>query len=195
VSAASGPPPPAFPPAGEYARKFFGEAVRHLEDASILHSARRYPAAISCSMKAVELAIKAVLILEGSLGWWEKLQQTHQPLTDIEKHPVHKYHFEGLQRHSPSLVADVKAIEKLAPARPGAGPLTLETQANTEYPFFYVAPTSAGGPDSAHLVGPSEYFTETESESHYRTAHELLTAYRGLYAAVTAWGFALPGPL
>lgn len=85
---------PAFPRAEEYARCFFAEAVRHLVDASVQHRAGRYPAAITSSMKAAEMAIKAVLILEGSLGWWDRLQATHQPLTDVRQHPVHKYHFQ-----------------------------------------------------------------------------------------------------
>lgn len=60
--------------------------------------------------------------------------------------------------------------------------------------IWYLEPTP-GAPDTAHLVAPSECFTEPESRSHYRTAQELLTAYQTLYAAVSAWGFSLPGPL
>lgn len=192
------PPPaprPAFPDPNGYARKFFAEAVRHLEDARILHGEGRYPAAITSSMKAAELGLKAVLILEGSMGWWEQLQRTHKPLDDIRQHPVLKHVCQELEQHNAALIGGVTAMEKLAPARPDAKSFTFETQANTEYPFFYLQPNPAGGPDTAHLVGPSEYFTEPESRTHYRTGHALLTACQNLYAQVGAWGISLPGSL
>jgi hypothetical protein len=47
---------------------------------------RRYAAAITSAMKAAELGVKAVLILDGSMGWWEKMQQTHTPLDDMRHH-------------------------------------------------------------------------------------------------------------
>lgn len=34
-------------------------------------------------MKAAELGVKSALIVDGSLGWWDKLQQTHKPLVEI----------------------------------------------------------------------------------------------------------------
>jgi hypothetical protein len=188
--------PPRFPSKDEYARKFFVEARRHLEDARILHQAARYPAAITSSMKAAEIAIKAVLILEGSLGWWEKLQQTHEPFNEIRQHALLKYHSRALEQHSPTLIAGLTALEKLAPSRPDKGPLTFETQANTEYPFFYLQPPAASGAeDTGHRVGPAEYFTEAESLKHYRTAHELMAVYQMLHAEVAAWGVGLPAAL
>lgn len=86
-------------------------------------------------------------------------------------------------------------MEKLAPARPGTGPLTLETQANPEYPFFYLEPGPPGTPETAHLVGPSEFFGESESRSHYGTALELLTTYQTLYTPVGAWGIPIAEPV
>ena len=189
------PPRPAFPSQDIYARKFFVEAVRHLEDARILHAAGRYPAAITSSMKAAELGLKGVLILEGSMGWWDQLQRTHKPLDEIRQHSVLKHVLQDLELHDAALITGVTAMEKLAPARPDAKSFTLETQANTEYPFFYLQPAPAGGPDTAHLAGPSEYFTEPESLTHYRTGHALLTACEALYTPVAHWSLSLPDPL
>ena len=193
----AGTPRVAFPHADEFARKFFVEAVRHLGDARVLHKARRYPGAITSSQKAAELAIKAVLVLEGALGWWDKLQQTHRPLEEIQNHAVLTHHFQQLQNHGPTLIAGVTALERLAPARPEKKEFRFETEVNTEYPFFYLRRPAAGttGPTTSHFQGPSEYFTEAESLEHYRTAHELLKVYQGLYLQVRRWKPRLPKPL
>lgn len=187
--------PVVFPQHQDLARKFFSEAVRHLGDARVLHQARRYPGSIASSMKAAELGLKSVLIVDGSLGWWDRLQQTHKPLDEIRTHDVLKYHYQALEQHSLALITAVAALERLAPSRPDAKSFSLETQANTEYPFFYLDPSAAGGPPTAHLVGPSEFFTDTYSLEHYRTAYELLTTYRVLYAPVRAWKLHIPRPL
>jgi len=144
-------------------------------------------------MKAAELGIKAALILDGSLGWWDKLLQTHRPLTDIKFHAVLKSHYAALENHDPALVASVTTLEKLVPSRAGGGNFDPDTEANPEYPFFYIA-TSAGTPTS-HLVGPSQYFTDTDSAKHFQAARRLLTAYRVLYPQVRAWRIRLPGPV
>jgi hypothetical protein len=189
------PPPVAFPRPDELARKFFEEAVRHLGDARVLHRAKRYPGAITSTMKAAELGIKAALILDGSLGWWDKLQQTHKPLEDIRNHGVLKFHYQALLQHDPTLITNVAALEKLVPTRPDVQKFSAETEANTEYPFFYLEQSTAGAPTVSHLVGPSEYFTETDSKDYYRAARELLMAYRTLYSQIAAWGIRLPRPL
>jgi hypothetical protein len=121
----------AFPHQDELARKFFAEALRHLGDARILHRERRYPGAVTCSMKAAELAIKAVLIVDGSLGWWDKIQQTHKPLEEIKNHPVLTHHYQRLRSHNPALIVGVTALEQLAPSRPETKGYKFETQANT----------------------------------------------------------------
>jgi HEPN domain-containing protein len=186
----------AFPHQDEYAREFFGEAVRHLEDARTLHRMKRYAEAITSAMKAAELGVKAVLILDGSMGWWEKLQQTHTPLDDMRHHPVLKYHYQRLEQHDHGvLVADVMLLEKLVPSRPGAGSLDLATQENPEYPFFFLDPGHSGVPPSSHLVGPRHHFTETDSTEHYRTARRLLGVYQTLYPQVKAWKHRLPKPI
>lgn len=184
----------AFPHQDQFARKFFTEAVRHLGDARLLHRAGRYPGAITSSQKAAELAVKAVLVLDGSQGWWDRLQQTHRPLEEIQTHPVLTHHFLALQSHSPTVIAGVSALERLAPSRPDVKEFKFETQVNTEYPFFYLLKPAAGttGPTTSHFQCPSEYFTDTESLEHYRTAHELLTAYRVLYPRVRSWKLRLP---
>jgi hypothetical protein len=187
--------PVAFPQHQDLARKFFGEAVRHLGDARVLHRAKRYPGSIASSMKAAELGLKSVLIVDGSLGWWDRLQQTHKPLDEIRTHDVLKYHYQTLEQHNPALITAVAALEKLAPSRPDAKSFSLETQANAEYPFFYLQPSAVGGPPTAHLVGPGEFFTDLDSLDHYRTAYELLTTYRALYSQIAAWKHHLPRPL
>jgi hypothetical protein len=193
------PAPVAFPRPEELARAFFGEAVRHLGDARVLHQAARYPGAITSAMKAAELGTKAVLIVDGSLGWWKELLQTHKPLNEIETHDVLKHQYASLERYSkqydPGLIGDVKALEKLAPARLNQKSFSFETQANTEYPFFYLSPGPAGGPTTGNLRGPSQHFTDSHSREHYLTARRLLTAYRALYAPVRAWNHRLPRTL
>ena len=195
--APAGTPGVTFPHQDEFARKFFGEAARHLGDARILHQSARYPGAITSSQKAAELAIKAVLVLEGALGWWDRLQQTHRPLEEIQNHAVLTHHFQALHNHSPTLIAGVNALERLASSRPDVKKFEFETQVNTEYPFFYLLKPAAGatGPTTSHFEGPSDYFTGAESLDHYSTAHELLTAYQALYPKVRAWRHRLPRPL
>jgi hypothetical protein len=190
-------PAVAFPHQDEFAWRFFIEAVRHLGDARVLHRARRYAGAITSSQKAAELGMKAVLVLDGSLGWWDELQQTHRPLEKIEKHPVLTYHFQALNNYNPSLIMGLRALEKLAPGKPDVKEFKRETQMNAEYPFFYLEkPASpAAGTTRAYFKGPSEYFTSADSLDHYRTAYELLAAYQTLYHRVAAWKVRLPRPL
>jgi hypothetical protein len=82
-------------------------------------------------------------------------------------------------------------------AGPPSRELKQEDEANTEYPFFYLQKPATGttGPAVAYFQGPSEYFTAAASLDHYRTAHELLLAYRALYPQVRAWRHRLPRPL
>ncbi len=100
--------------------------------------------------------------------------------------------YQALQQHDPALITAVVALEKLVPSRPDIQKFSAETEANPEYPFFYLEQSTAGAPTTSHLVGPSEYFTETDSRDYYRTAHELLTAYQALYPQIKAWKHRLP---
>ena len=81
----------SFPDDTVLARALFEEGIRHLEDARVLHSAGRYPAANASSMKAAEIGFKASLILGGAFGWWENVVTSHSPVTDANGHPVLKY--------------------------------------------------------------------------------------------------------
>jgi len=195
MSAPFPPARPAFPDRDVYAHAFFSEAIRHLEDASVLHHAGRYAGAITSALKGAELGIKAALILEGAMGWWDRLQQTHKPLEEIRGHPVLKHHFDMLEQQQPLLTVKVVAMEKLAPARPDAKSFSFETQANTEYPFFYLQAEPATRVDTAHLARPSEYFSQSDSLSYLRAVHELLTAYQTLIPAIAAWGCSVPPPV
>lgn len=143
-------------------------------------------------MKAAELGTKSVLLAHGSLGWWDKLQQTHEPLNQIKNHPVLQHLYRTLERHDPTLLLAATTLEKLAPSRPDAAALDIQTQANAEYPFFYLARDPASGSVTAHLVGPSEHFKEPESREQYQTARELLVAYQALYPRINAWRHRLP---
>jgi hypothetical protein len=80
-------PSPSFPHSSILARTFFEEGIRHLEDAHILHKSQRYPAAIASAMKAAEFGVKSVIILDGAMGWWDKMFTTHSPLSDINALP------------------------------------------------------------------------------------------------------------
>jgi hypothetical protein len=146
-------------------------------------------------MKAAELGMKAGLILDGCMGWWDRLQQTHTPFKEMKDQAVLEGHHHLLTNHQPTLVAGIEALEKLVPSKPDLRKLTLETQVNTEYPFFYLQSGGVNSPPVGGLTGPSDYFTERDSLGHYRTAHELLTAYRVLFPRIHAWKLRLPAPL
>ena len=149
-------------------------------------------------MKAAEFGVKAVVILDGAMGWWEKIFLTHSPLSDIDRpdKPFFQHHiaalndYEGPSRTKKTLVTQVKAMENLVPAKPG-GSYDVEAQQNPEYPFlsFDVA---AG---TFVLVKPSAYFGESDSKKYYNTAQYLLTAVATQYAAVGGWGLTLPSAL
>jgi hypothetical protein len=129
------------------------------------------------------------------MGWWERLQQTHRPVTDIKDHPILGHHRDLLERHRFGLVSDVEVLEKLAPGRPDAKKLDEATAANPEYPFFYVERDSTTGVDVPRLIGPGTYFTETVSRGHYLAARDVLLAYQDLNHTNPDWQDPLPGPL
>ncbi len=58
-----------FPREGQMAEAFYREAARHLQDARVLHRSQRHPGSITSAMKAVELGLKSVLIIDGATGW------------------------------------------------------------------------------------------------------------------------------
>src|SRR5207244_342536 len=112
---------PFFPSTDDWARALFREAARHLDDARTLHLAARHAAAIASTLKAAELGLKSVLVLDGALGWWDRLHTTHTPLGDISGHQILRRHADRLQAHQTTLPARIRDLEALAPGRSGAG--------------------------------------------------------------------------
>ena len=188
-------PQPQMPSSETLARAYFEEGVRHLEDARVLHEAHRYPAAITSSMKAAELGVKAVVILGGAMGWWDKVFTTHKPLDDIDNSTsAFQYHVVALAGYNQTLIADVKEMEKLAPAKPG-GSYDIGSQQNPEYPFLSYQRASIINPGEFRLNKPSTHFAEADSRGYYNTAQDLLTAVVTQYATIGSWGLVLLGPI
>ena len=184
---------PEFPSGSVLARSFFEESIRHLEDAYVLHQAQHYPAAIASAMKAAEFGVKTVIILDGAMGWWDKIFLTHSPLSDMDSKdkPYFQPHIETLTNYRDTLVAEVKLMEKLSPAKPG-GSYEIETQRNPEYPFLSYQSGSAGQPGKFRMNRPSTHFSEADSKNYYNTAQDLLTAVASQYATIGTWGLAIP---
>ena len=185
---------PGFPQSGVLAQAFFEEGIRHLEDASVLHKSGRYPAAIASAMKAAEFGVKAVVILDGALGWWDKVFTTHSPLSDINNLSPFDYHVITLAGYNKTLVAEVMVMEKLAPTRP-SGVYDIEVQKNPEYPFLSYHPEPTTNSGDFLLSKPSSYFGEADSKKYYNTAQDLLTAVTTQYAVIGSWDIAIPVPI
>ena len=175
------------PRANELARAYYQEAARHLEDAWILHQAQRYAGSITSSMKAVELGVKSVLILNGASGWLDDILRTHDILKGIEGHPNITLSFlDALGRHDSTLQSDIKLLEALVPVKQDVKKLEYEVAANTEYPFFAF---KSGSPPSAslQLYAPGSHFVSSDSEKHFRTARRLLEALKKLEPEIKRW--------
>ncbi len=190
----SADPYPQFPDADALSRAFFEEGIRHLEDARILHEARRYPAAIASSMKAAEFGVKAVIILGGAMGWWDKIFTTHTPLSHINNLAMFSHHIQAITAYSRTLVSDVKKMEGLSPAKPG-GSFDISSEQNPEYPFLSYHPNPATNSGEFRLGKPSTHFAEADSRGYFNTAQDLLTAVVVQYPAVGSWGLVLPAPI
>lgn len=181
-----------FPDADAFARAFFEEGVRHLSDARVLHQKSRHASSVTSSMKAAELGIKSVLILEGAMGVYEKVFNTHKPLTEIEKHPLLKRLNPLLEAHRADLSLNVREMESLEPTQFGKGNYDPAAgEANTEYPFL-VKTLDASGNTVARLQSPQTYFDNAQSLRYYRLAHELLVALPLLYPDMKKWRVSLP---
>lgn len=183
-------PHPEFPTGEVLACSFFEESVRHLEDARTLHQAQRHPAAIASALKAAEFGVKAVIILDGAMGWWDGIFATHTPLSAIEQKPFFRHHIIAIGDHNPTLVRAVKEMEKLVPTKPG-GSYDIESQQNPEYPFLSYEPSS----NIFALVKPSAHFGQADSRKYYNTAQDLLTAIATQYATIGGWGLTIPNAL
>jgi len=190
------PPHPEFPSSEVLARSFFEEGIRHLEDARALHQTQRFPATIASALKAAEFGVKAVIILDGAMGWWDGIFATHTPLSTVDNQrdkPFFQHHITALNNYEGplikknTLVTLVKAMEKLVPTKPG-GSYDIESQQNPEYPFLSYEPSSS----MFALVKPSTHFGEADSKKYYNTAQSLLTALTTQYAIIGGWGLSLP---
>ncbi len=176
-----------YPNTEVFARAMFEEAIRHLEDARILHHAERLPGAITSSMKAAELGFKAVLILEGAFGWWENVTKSHSPVTDASGHAVLG---QVVSHFAPSVVSLIKEMEHLSPSQIGKKAFSNQEERNPEYPFVVFDGASADwGTPTKSFVDP------LLSTTYYTTALELLTAITVQYATAGGWGTTLPSSL
>ncbi len=175
-----------------FAQAMFGEAIRHLEDAYILHEAGRLPGAITSSMKSAELGFKTVLILEGAFGWWENALTSHSPVSDASGHPVLK---RVESRFSPRVISLIKEMELLSPAKIGKkafGPPNQQNrdERNPEYPFVVFDQINIyWGTPTASFVDPRV------SRDYSEAARDLLDEIVSLYASASQWGFAIPSAL
>ena len=162
-----------FPNTEAFAQAMFEEALRHLEDAYVLHNADRLPGAITSSMKAAELGFKAVLLLEGAFGWWENVTKSHSPMGDASGHAVLG---QGVSRFSPSVVSLVKEMEHLSPSQIGKKAFSNQEERNPEYPFVLFDRVNASwGTPTSSFVDPQL------SQRYYAAAEELLTEVASLY--------------
>jgi hypothetical protein len=188
---------PLLPDSSLHGRAFWEEAVRHLNDAYVLHTNHRYPASIASSMKAAELGLKSVLILDNVMGWWEKLLSVHDPLTTIQNtgRPVLTRHYDAINNADSALVTRVKDLESLAPRSQSSGRFEQSTAGvvNPEYPFLTVAPDAGGL--IARLNRPETFFTEADSHNHYETAHRFIELLPTQYAELIGWVIPLPPAL
>lgn len=189
------PPQAQFPDKNTLAQALFGEGVRHLEDAQVLHNAQRYPAAIASAMKAAELGVKTMVVLDGALGWWDKIFTTHTPLSDIKAVDFFRHHVNKLESYSRTLVADVEEMERLAPTRPGAQRYQVEREKNPEYPFLSYTAVFSADMGQFRLDTPSSFFTKDDSYKYSNTAQELLNAITTQYTDVAQWQLTLPKSL
>ncbi len=176
-----------FPREVQFAKTYFAEAARHLQDARILHRNKRYAGSITSSMKAVELGLKTPLYLYGARGWLESALQTHTVLTELSKSKIATLKFiDLLSKYDTTLIADIEALEGLVPVKQDVKKLEYKEAVNTEYPFF--AFQSDHDPSrNLSLYSPGAHFSEDESKTHYTTALKLLRTLIKLSSEIKAW--------
>ena len=176
-----------YPNTEVFAHALFEEAIRHLEDAHVLHSAGRLPGAITSSMKAAELGFKSVLILEGAFGWWENVIKSHSPVTDASGHLALG---RVVSNFDARVVSRIKEMERLAPSQIGKKAFSNQDERNPEYPFVLFDGTNVG------WVTPAKSFADPLlSSTYYNAAQDLLMAAAVQYATVGGWGLAVPPAL
>ncbi len=179
----------SFPSTEQFAHAFYGEAARHLEDARILQEASRTAAAITSAMKASELGVKTVLLLDNAAGYYEKVYATHKPLTEIANHIILKRIPAEIDKGRKGLAFDIGQLEQLEPKKPGTEKFGV-AEANTEYPFLMMAGDATV--KYAVLNTPTAYFPPADALKYYRLGHELLTVLAAIYPVIAAWSITLP---
>lgn len=177
------------------AQAFFREAVRHLQDARVLHVSRRPSGSITSAMKAVELALKSTLFLYGAARWMDTALNTHSVLGAIQGSKVFTQAFlDALANHDTALLSDIELLEELVPAKPDVKKLEVSQAANTEYPFFAFVPGAL--PSTAfRLYTPGMYFTGSDSRKHFDTAYRLLSSLQALSPEMAGWRVRLCRPV
>ncbi|HEY3330702.1 MAG TPA: hypothetical protein VGK19_11810 [Capsulimonadaceae bacterium] len=155
-----------------------------------MHANHRFAAAITSSAKAVELAIKTSILLNNSMGWWDKVFSTHKPLDDIANHAVLKGIIPIVDAQDGSLRSAIIAIERLAPSAPGKNQFASDGEENTEYP--YLGLDNSADPTTLKIFHPGEKFGLADSEKHLQTARRTLVAIAGGYKEVADWALKIP---
>ncbi len=184
-----------FPREEQMAKAFFQEAARHLQDARVLHLSQRFPGSITSTMKAVELSLKSVLVVNGAAGWLEPALQTHRVFGEITRSALLTQKFlDALSNYDAQLFFDIELLEKLVPLKPDIKKLEISQAGNTEYPFFAFVP-GANPSITARLYQPETYFTSADSAKHFSTAHRLLSALAMLDPEIKDWKVVLCQPL
>ncbi len=89
-------------------------------------------------MKSAELALKSALILEGAMGLYEKIFNTHKPLTDIKNHPLLGHIHHNLGQYRKRLPQNIEEVELLEPTLYTKVSPNPTNKANTTYPFFRI---------------------------------------------------------
>ncbi len=181
-----------FPDKDVLARVLYTEGIRHLEDSRVLHKSERYPGAIASAMKAAEMGIKTIVVLDGAMGWWDKTFVTHSPLTDIKALAIFRHHVATLEEYRSTLLREVVEMESLAPTKPGAKAFDIELEKNPEYPFLSYKVDSVTGSGEFRLDAPSSYFLGPDSQRYFNTAQDLLNAVTTKYPKVRLWNLDLP---
>jgi len=123
-------------------------------------------------MKSAELALKSALILEGAIGLYEKIFNTHKPLTDIKNHPLLGHIHHNLGQYRKKLPQNIEEVELLEPTLYTKVSPNPTNKANTTYPFLTLGQDTSGR-KFARLVSPQSRFLEADSRKYYRFAHEL----------------------
>lgn len=174
-----------FPKDEDVARAFFAEAVRHLQDARVLHVSTRYAAAMTSSMKAVELSLKSLLIVHGASRWLDNALNSHAVLKEMSNvTSVSEPLLDAIETFDSTLLGDIKLLEKLVPSKINVSRLTFDEAANTEYPFLAFDPSAIS---TLTLYSPSHAFRDADSLHSFRTAYRLLHALKSLSPEIQVW--------